>query len=119
MLGATRVTQLDVAALDKGWAIAGKPRLELSHSCSLSVLILMSWLVYGHLVAVKPYLPMRAVNTLTRSLTRIFHPVSPSSCGIGSIANPQLNDDSGTIITFPDETFGLGQVTFEGRKQDT
>jgi hypothetical protein len=26
-----------------------------------------------------------------------------------SIANPHLNDDPGTIITFPDETFGLEQ----------
>jgi hypothetical protein len=26
---------------------------------------------------------------------------------IDSIANPQLNDDPGTIIPFPDETFGL------------
>jgi hypothetical protein len=28
------MAQLDVAALDKGWAIACKPRLDLSHSCS-------------------------------------------------------------------------------------
>jgi hypothetical protein len=34
--------------------------------------------------------------------------VSPCSCGVCSIANPHLNDDSGTIIAFPDETFGLG-----------
>jgi hypothetical protein len=26
---------------------------------------------------------------------------------IDSIANPHLNDDPGTIIAFPDETFGL------------
>jgi hypothetical protein len=28
------VVQLGVAALDKGWAIAGEPRLDLSHACS-------------------------------------------------------------------------------------
>jgi hypothetical protein len=28
------VAQLCVAALDKGWAIAGEPRLDLSHACS-------------------------------------------------------------------------------------
>jgi hypothetical protein len=28
-----------------------------------------------------------------------------------SIANPHLNDDPGAIITFPDETFGLRQVS--------
>jgi hypothetical protein len=28
---------------------------------------------------------------------------------IDSIANPQLNDDPGTIIPFPGETFGLIQ----------
>jgi hypothetical protein len=28
------VAQLGVAALDKGWAIAGEPRLDLSHACS-------------------------------------------------------------------------------------
>jgi len=42
-IGATSVAQLGVAALDKGWAIAGKPRpegralgvrLDLSHACS-------------------------------------------------------------------------------------
>ncbi len=42
-IGATRITQLGVAALDKGWAIActprplpagREPRLDLSHSCS-------------------------------------------------------------------------------------
>jgi hypothetical protein len=32
-LGATSVAQLGVAALDKGWVIAGKPRLDLSHAC--------------------------------------------------------------------------------------
>jgi hypothetical protein len=25
---------IQVAALDKGWAIAGEPRLDLSHACS-------------------------------------------------------------------------------------
>jgi hypothetical protein len=47
---------------------------------------------------------------------RALAPISPSSCGIcsiinslaiDSIANPHLNDDLGTIITFPDETSGL------------
>ena len=33
-LGATSVAQLGVAALDKGGAIAGEPRLDLSHACS-------------------------------------------------------------------------------------
>jgi hypothetical protein len=33
-LGATRMAQLGVAALDKGWAIVCEPRLDLSHSCS-------------------------------------------------------------------------------------
>jgi len=28
------MVQLGGAALDKGWAIAGEPRLDLSHSCS-------------------------------------------------------------------------------------
>ena len=28
------MAQLGVAALDKGWAIAGEPRLDLSHACS-------------------------------------------------------------------------------------
>jgi hypothetical protein len=28
------VAQLCVAALDKGWAIAGEPRLDLGHACS-------------------------------------------------------------------------------------
>jgi hypothetical protein len=28
------VAQLCVAALDKGWAIAGESRLDLSHACS-------------------------------------------------------------------------------------
>jgi hypothetical protein len=28
---------------------------------------------------------------------------------IHSIANPQLNDDPGAIIAFPDETFGPGR----------
>jgi hypothetical protein len=46
-------------------------------------------------------------------------PISSSSCGIGSIinswaidsiANPHLNNDLGTIIAFPGETFGLGLV---------
>jgi hypothetical protein len=37
---------------------------------------------------------------------RALVPVSPSSGGIGSIANPHLNDDSATIIAFPDETSG-------------
>jgi hypothetical protein len=32
-IGATSVAQLGVGALDKGWAIAGEPRLELSHAC--------------------------------------------------------------------------------------
>jgi hypothetical protein len=27
------MAQLGVAALDKGWAIAGEPRLDLSHAC--------------------------------------------------------------------------------------
>jgi hypothetical protein len=35
---------------------------------------------------------------------RALAPVSPSSCGIGSIVNPHLKDDPGTIIPFPDET---------------
>jgi hypothetical protein len=32
--GATRMAQPGVTALGKGWAIAGEPRLELSHSYS-------------------------------------------------------------------------------------
>jgi hypothetical protein len=52
--------------------------------------------------------PAHAVHALA--------PVSPSSCGIcpiinslaiDSMVNPQLNDDPGTIIVFPGETFGL------------
>jgi hypothetical protein len=31
---------------------------------------------------------------------------------IDSIANPQLNDDPGTINPFPGETFGLGNKPF-------
>ncbi|MEJ2590635.1 MAG: hypothetical protein P8178_04385, partial [Candidatus Thiodiazotropha sp.] len=38
---------------------------------------------------------------------RALAPISSSSCGIGSIANPHLNNDLGAIIAFPDETFGL------------
>jgi hypothetical protein len=38
---------------------------------------------------------------------RALAPVSSSSCGIGSFANPHLNNDLGTIIAFPDKTFGL------------
>jgi hypothetical protein len=38
---------------------------------------------------------------------RALVPISSSSCGIGSITNPHLNDDLGTIIAFPGETFGL------------
>jgi hypothetical protein len=46
---------------------------------------------------------------------RALAPISLSSCGIGSIinswaidsiANPHLNNDLGTIIAFPGETFG-------------
>jgi hypothetical protein len=33
-LGATSVAQLGVASLNKGSAIAGEPRLDLSHACS-------------------------------------------------------------------------------------
>jgi len=38
---------------------------------------------------------------------RALAPVSLSSCGIDSIVNPHLNDDPGTIIGFPGETFEL------------
>jgi hypothetical protein len=47
---------------------------------------------------------------------RALVPISSSSCGIDSIinswtidsiANPHLNNDLGTFIAFPGETFGL------------
>jgi hypothetical protein len=51
-------------------------------------------------------------RTLNAPSHRPRHPAavfaqSSIAWAIDSIANPQLNDDSGTIITFPDETFGL------------
>jgi hypothetical protein len=43
---------------------------------------------------------------------RALAPISSSSYGIGSIANPYLNNDLGTIIAFPGETFGLMREVF-------
>jgi hypothetical protein len=46
----------------------------------------------------------KALPTLAE---RALVSISSSSCGIGSSANPHLNNDLGTIIAFPGETFGL------------
>jgi hypothetical protein len=48
---------------------------------------------------------------------RALAPISSSSCGIDSIANPHLNNDLGAIIAFPDETFGLGTSRHAGENQ--
>jgi hypothetical protein len=40
-----------------------------------------------------------------------LEPISPPSCSIGSIANPHLNNDLGTIIMFPGETSGLSHLS--------
>ncbi len=58
-------------------------------------------------------------NVLPTPAERALAPISSSSCGIGSIinswaidsiANPHLNNDLGTIIAFPSETFGLARI---------
>jgi hypothetical protein len=36
-----------------------------------------------------------------------------------SIANPQLNNDPGTIIAFPDETSGLGALRSDRGKESS
>jgi hypothetical protein len=57
-------------------------------------------------------------KVLSTHAERALVPISSSSCGIGSIinswaidsiANPHLNNDLGTIIAFPGETFGLAE----------
>jgi hypothetical protein len=43
------VAQLGVAALDKGWAIAREPRLDLSHACGPECIITYGLVsIYGH-----------------------------------------------------------------------
>jgi hypothetical protein len=58
----------------------------------------------------------------------MFHPVACknqkkfqllNSLAIDSIANPHLNDDTGMIIVFPNETSGLAECIFRQKKEST